>query len=641
MNTIDVASADLSPLPSQSARGSLKELSSLDSNPPQQFQDLIGRDPSPTQAPASRGGGARPSKGSSKGIDCSADRSGSTRETQNAADVTLASGSASGSDAVGGGLKGGATDFKKDSQPPKQNGSEDLSPEDAALDAAAFAAAAMFAKVAAGVENSAPLADGLAQEAAPEVPDPESVRLFQSSGRLGVALDSNPTQAGTIAAAGKVAAESVLNAGTGGAANVNLGRVGEGQSTLTDLGNESVALEAGGYSMRSAAETGAQRGRSQQGSQVAVSGKEPKAALVGLERNLIVGAVAAKSEPAATQQDLLKALEAPLAPAPAVVPGANPPADQPIESSAVSPVSSEPAASATSLSADGKRSGEESGGQNGADAKSSGSETAGKEANGKGVQDLQVPSRASGNGRALSSARSGSAGEGQGSSGGRESGARSRSETKTASGALGSALEASELSGLESSKGSAEAGRGGEPMPAVSAMPPRVDAEVLVSKAVVEPPKAVHSNLEVWRTLSDAVERVRSENPSHLAMELRLRDGSTIGVELRMGAAGIEASFKSESQGLLKALESQWTAFLDRQPTDLKVSSTIFEGRMGLNLSSGGGGDAAERREAFEDSAAAASLAFRSEMTDLQLPSEESLAPIPSRSSSRLLNLYA
>jgi hypothetical protein len=161
------------------------------------------------------------------------------------------------------------------------------------------------------------------------------------------------------------------------------------------------------------------------------------------------------------------------------------------------------------------------------------------------------------------------------------------------------------------------------------------------SKPVVEAARQANSNLELWKTISDAVQRVRSENPSHLAMEVRLRDGSSIGLELRMGAAGLEASFKAESHGLLKALESHWTAFIERQPSDLKVASTVFEGRSGLDFSSGGGGDAAEKREAFEDSAAAAALSTPQNFSSVELPSEESLPKLTPIISNGRLNLYA
>ncbi|MEI6714531.1 MAG: hypothetical protein WCO60_12310 [Verrucomicrobiota bacterium] len=160
----------------------------------------------------------------------------------------------------------------------------------------------------------------------------------------------------------------------------------------------------------------------------------------------------------------------------------------------------------------------------------------------------------------------------------------------------------------------------------------------VVSKPVVEAPRQVHNNTELWKAIGDAVQRVRSENPRHLAVELRMGDGSTVGLELRMGAAGVEAAFKSDSHGLLKALESQWAAFTERSASEpIKVTSTVFEGRTGLDYS-GGGGDAQEKREAFEDSAAAAALAWQTENFSVELPAETTTN---SASPKGLLNIYA
>jgi len=160
----------------------------------------------------------------------------------------------------------------------------------------------------------------------------------------------------------------------------------------------------------------------------------------------------------------------------------------------------------------------------------------------------------------------------------------------------------------------------------------------VVSKPVVEGPRQVHNSVELWKAIGDAVQRVRSENPRHLAVELRMGDGSTVGLELRMGAAGVEAAFKSDSHGLLKALESQWAAFTERSASEpIKVTSTVFEGRTGLDYS-GGGGDAQEKREAFEDSAAAAALAWQTENFSVELPAETTTN---SASPKGLLNIYA
>lgn len=165
----------------------------------------------------------------------------------------------------------------------------------------------------------------------------------------------------------------------------------------------------------------------------------------------------------------------------------------------------------------------------------------------------------------------------------------------------------------------------------------KVAAETL-SKPVVEGPRQVHNNVELWKAIGDAVQRVRSENPRHLAVELRMGDGSTVGLELRMGAAGVEAAFKSDSHGLLKALESQWAAFAERGASEpIKVASAVFEGRTGPDYS-GGGGDAQEKREAFEDSAAAAALAWQTENFSVELPAETTTS---SASPKGLLNIYA
>lgn len=163
------------------------------------------------------------------------------------------------------------------------------------------------------------------------------------------------------------------------------------------------------------------------------------------------------------------------------------------------------------------------------------------------------------------------------------------------------------------------------------------------SKPVIEGPHHVHDNVALWKTVADAVQRVRSENPSHLAVDLRLADGHSISLELRMGQAGLQASFKSESQSLLKALETQWTAFVDRTSAEpVKVVSTVFESRTGPDWSSGGGGDANEKRQAFEDSSAAAALAAENLNFSLELPKDLQIDPTPKLAAALgRINLYA
>jgi hypothetical protein len=125
---------------------------------------------------------------------------------------------------------------------------------------------------------------------------------------------------------------------------------------------------------------------------------------------------------------------------------------------------------------------------------------------------------------------------------------------------------------------------------------------------------------------------------------MRLKDGTAVGVELQMTENGLQAAFKSESNDLLRSLESQWKAFVDRNVSDLKVASSVFEGRSGLDLSNpNSGSDARERREAFEDSAAAASLAGQEGEKDVsrglvELPDAGELPPL--RLIGRL-NIYA
>lgn len=127
------------------------------------------------------------------------------------------------------------------------------------------------------------------------------------------------------------------------------------------------------------------------------------------------------------------------------------------------------------------------------------------------------------------------------------------------------------------------------------------------SKPAVLPPVVVKGN-EVWKVVSDALQRARSENPSHLAVEIRMEDGSTLGLEVRMSNAGLQASFRSESHALLKSLEAQWTGFVAKESPDAKVTAAVFESRSGFGNSTETSSNGGERRQQMEDSAASASL---------------------------------
>jgi hypothetical protein len=141
-------------------------------------------------------------------------------------------------------------------------------------------------------------------------------------------------------------------------------------------------------------------------------------------------------------------------------------------------------------------------------------------------------------------------------------------------------------------------------LPADSAKP----GHPSVSRPTVLPPVNVRSS-ELFNVVQNALERARSENPSHLAVEVTLDDGSSFGLEVRMGVSGLQASFRSESQPLLKFLENGWAGFLAKEAAESKVVSAAFEGRSGFGEFSNNGSNAGERRQQFEDNSAAARLA--------------------------------
>jgi len=140
-------------------------------------------------------------------------------------------------------------------------------------------------------------------------------------------------------------------------------------------------------------------------------------------------------------------------------------------------------------------------------------------------------------------------------------------------------------------------------------VPVHLHTPEVASKPTVLPPVEVKAG-EVWRTVQDAVQRARSENPNHLSVEVRLEDGSSLGVELRMSSAGLQASFRSESQTLLKSIESQWNGFVAKETADLKVVNASFEGssNFGAGNFSEKGTSGGDRRQQMENNAASASL---------------------------------
>jgi hypothetical protein len=128
------------------------------------------------------------------------------------------------------------------------------------------------------------------------------------------------------------------------------------------------------------------------------------------------------------------------------------------------------------------------------------------------------------------------------------------------------------------------------------------------SRPTVLPPVNARST-ELFDVVQRALERARSENPSHLAVEVTLDDGSSFGLEVRLGASGLQAAFRSESQPLLKVLENGWAGFLAKETAESRVVSAAFEGRSGFGEFSNNGSNAGERRQQFEDNSAAARLA--------------------------------
>ena len=142
--------------------------------------------------------------------------------------------------------------------------------------------------------------------------------------------------------------------------------------------------------------------------------------------------------------------------------------------------------------------------------------------------------------------------------------------------------------------------------PSQSGMAARPAHETASRPTVLPPVQAKAS--ELFNVVQSALERARSENPSHLAVEITLEDGSSFGLEVRMSASGLQASFRSESQPLLKALENSWAGFLAKESAEAKVVSAAFEGRSGFGEFSENSSNAGERRQQFEDNASSAFL---------------------------------
>jgi hypothetical protein len=162
------------------------------------------------------------------------------------------------------------------------------------------------------------------------------------------------------------------------------------------------------------------------------------------------------------------------------------------------------------------------------------------------------------------------------------------------------------------------------------------------STAKVQAPVQVNRT-EVWDAVRESILKVVSENPSHISVELRLDDGSSVGVELRMGASGLQASFRSESNVLLRSLESRWNGFLSSEQADLKVASAVFEGRSSFGSASDSGQNGRELRQQMEDSADAASLSAgqRALATARGSASQSSVSKTDSRASTTNPTLYA
>jgi hypothetical protein len=184
-----------------------------------------------------------------------------------------------------------------------------------------------------------------------------------------------------------------------------------------------------------------------------------------------------------------------------------------------------------------------------------------------------------------------------------------------------STLETASVSSGETSSRAVDLSSSATPV----SVPVHLHTPEVASRPTVLPTVQVKAG-EVWRTVQDAVQRARSENPNHLSVEVRLEDGSSLGVELRMSSAGLQASFRSESQTLLKSIEAQWTGFVAKETADLKVVNASFEGssNFGAGNFSENGTSGGDRRQQMENNAASASLS-----RDFRAPAAEATKSFP------------
>lgn len=624
MNVVDAPSVEVLPVQIIPGAGRLNRLGKQDANPPDDFHSLLPSDNSeaikPTKSSGSLGsvsqgkgqGASKDSASASSAV--GVDRENSRCSLSQGVDQGPSLESNQDKDGVSSGVEASASITKDGDQNKSDvNAALGLSAEDAALDAAAFAAAALLAQAVAPEENSAASdATQATQEAelggAPSVMDQSSIRLFQAAGRFGLNIDASASVSLGSVNSGDLASPEEMTASVGNGLT-------KGPPSLLQNQNTS----AGGVDAKSSKQSPAQ----------ASTISNPN-----LQANKVVDAIASMSVATTIDANAIPQKgDSTTAPTLTQLVSAGDDKSTPADNT-TAPLSSSAQGSPQVVS--------ELENQGNKNEPSSGDSSS--QGQGKGQQKQQELGKSSAGiqvsltSKVISSAEPSTSTSSSSSVSGKDGGS-AKSKVSVEIVPASSSSDPSIPHSGESKVSSATDLAGSSPS-GIQSQGHSLPVEVS-SKPVVEAARQANSNLELWKTISDAVQRVRSENPSHLAMEVRLRDGSSIGLELRMGAAGLEASFKAESHGLLKALESHWTAFIERQPSDLKVASTVFEGRSGLDFSSGGGGDAAEKREAFEDSAAAAALSTPQNFPSVELPSEESLPKLTPIISNGRLNLYA
>jgi hypothetical protein len=145
-------------------------------------------------------------------------------------------------------------------------------------------------------------------------------------------------------------------------------------------------------------------------------------------------------------------------------------------------------------------------------------------------------------------------------------------------------------------------------------------------------------NVPLWREISDVVRRVSSQDPSHLAMNLRLSDGSVVDLDLRVVNSGLHATFKTESRELLATLESRWSEFMERNHPNLRLVSSVFEGNVGLDLGFSHNGNG-QQRETLEDFVASSGLSDFSNRN--RRSSASTVTPPPPPPTPNRLSIYA